>query len=62
MIGNHGNGDRRRGFMYNYEIYTLVVGRQRVFMQQTAQLPGIVRGRPSVVVPPSVVVGSPTVN
>ncbi len=48
--------------MYNYEIYTLVVGRQRVFMQQTAQLPGIVRGRPSVVVPPSVVVGSPTVN
>ena len=27
-----------------------------------AQLPGIVRGRPSVVAPPSVVVGSPSVN
>ena len=62
MIGSHGNGDRRRGLMYNYEIDTLVAGRQRVFMQQTAQLPGIVRGRPSVVAQPSVVVGSPTVN
>ncbi len=49
--------------MYNYEIDTLVAGRPRVLMQQpVAQLPAIVRGRPSVVVPPSVVVGPPTVN
>ena len=51
LIGNAGPEPRvRRAHRLALRIWAL------------AQLPGIVRSRPSVVAPPSVVVGSPTVS